>query len=69
MTVIHFCRESDLNGLGKVRPCMRVLMCGMCKRPLVADAPTCGECSYCLKRIQRRDGKWWASQRVSGRSK
>jgi len=55
------CRPGDLSGMGKTRPCVRVLMCGKCDRPLVANPPTCGECSYCLRRAHRAEGKpWWA---------
>jgi len=55
------CPKGDIRGIGRVRPCVRVLMCGKCDRPLVAEAPTCGECSYCQKRLMRHvDRPWWA---------
>ncbi len=59
----HLCKPGDIRGLGKRRACSRVLYCNKCKRDLVPDAPTCGECSYCRRTAERRDGKpYWAGK-------
>jgi hypothetical protein len=62
--IADLCKPGDISGIGKARPCVRVLMCGKCDRPLVQNAPVCGECSYCVRlqtRAERAKGKpWWA---------
>ena len=55
--VADLCRPGDISGIGKHRPCMRVLMCGKCERPLVSDGPVCGECSYCVRLEERRQAR------------
>jgi hypothetical protein len=47
--IADLCKPGDIFGIGKHRPCVRVLMCGKCDRPLVDNAPVCGECSYCIR--------------------
>ena len=57
----HLCKPGDIRGLGKRRPCSRVLWCRLCQRAIVPDAPTCGECSYCRRTEERKAGKpYWA---------
>jgi hypothetical protein len=55
--IADLCKPGDISGIGKHRPCVRVLMCGKCDRPLVDNAPVCGECSYCIRLQERRDRK------------
>jgi hypothetical protein len=59
----HLCKPGDIRGLGKRRACARVLYCNQCKRNIVPDAPTCGECSYCRRTQDRKAGKpYWAGK-------
>jgi len=51
--IADLCRKGDICGMGKMKPCTRVLMCGKCDRPLVPDAPTCGDCWACRRLIAR----------------
>ena len=63
MTVAHLCDMADIRGMGKRRACSRTLYCNKCKRDLVPDAPTCGECSYCRRTAERKEGKpYWAGK-------
>lgn len=55
--VADLCAPGDIRGIGKSRPCSRVLMCGKCDRPLVANPPTCGECSYCVRLAERAEAR------------
>ena len=55
--IADLCKPEDISGIGKHRPCVRVLMCGKCDRPLVSDAPVCGECSYCMRIAERKARK------------
>ena len=59
----HSCKPGDIRGLGKRRACARLLYCLQCKRDIVPDAPTCGECSYCRRTADRKSGKpYWAGK-------
>lgn len=55
--IADLCKPGDISGIGKHRPCVRVLMCGKCDRPLVPNAPVCGECSYCVRLAERKARK------------
>jgi len=63
--IADLCKPGDISGIGKHRPCVRVLMCGKCDRPLVDNAPVCGECSYCVRLIERRARKPRGGRRAS----